>query len=385
MRRWWIAISSVLPVLLLTGCLAKVEINDQLFVLSLYLDKDVEKNEYTVTISSPLPNRLSNGAGSGSGQGQPFALVTESAPTIPLALNAIQRQMTRKLDFSHTRVIVIGNRLARAGLEDLFNWTLRERALDYSTFVMISPQDARSASELTPVFETMPSTVLKRFAVQNNVMGTTLKDCLSGYMAGTGYAMNQLSITEKPVSSQSKTEKWAGVDGIGLFDSTRLKSVLNIQQTRVIAWAIGSRKTPIYRPVYSVLWDGGRSKASVLFTHSESSKTISMTSSGPLVTIKLRGTADVLSLKDDKRREPTESNTYIIKELNDQIGGHLREALTISQENGADILKIGQLLNARYPDVWQELKQDWAGNYKNQVEFQIKLKLDIRNTDMQTG
>lgn len=372
----WLVLLCLLP---LCGCMAKIEINDQVFVLSLFVDKDKETGEYKVTIASPLPNRLSPGeqAGSSGAQGDPFSLADSSGTTLPLAVSKLQRQMTRKLDFSHTRVIVVGSTMAEEGMQELFNWVLRERTLDFSTFIMSSSTQAKDVAELEPIFESLPSTVLMRFAVQNNLLGTTLKECLSAYLEGTGFALSQLNVNDI-----KGTRKWVSVGNIQLYNCLEAKATLNEAQSKVTSWAIGRRNTPIYRPVYYVTWEGGKSKASVLMTTSKSSQNLMMTPSGPIVQLKLDGTGDVLSLEDDQQREATETNKLIIQELKNQIHEDLTASLRVSQEAGADVLGVGQLLEAKYPQLWDKWREDWGNHYKNDIEFQVKLHIKIRNTDM---
>lgn len=371
---------TLLPLLLLTGCWSKVEINEQAFVFALYLDKGEQEGTVEVTISSPLPNRLISGqqVGSGSNEGSPYGMVSKSGHSIAEAVNALQRDLSRRIDFSHNRVMVIGKELAEEGIGDLLDWILRERSIDLSTYMMQAPNKAKEIAELTPIYESFPSYVLQRLAIQNNMLTTTAKDCLIGQLGNTGYGLTYLSSGEIPLASENMNiRKWTGLQGIALFQKDKYKGALDLEPSRVLTWASGQ----IYKPVYNVTWDGGKSKASVLFINTKGYKEAAMTASGPVFTVKLDGTADVLSMKDEKKRSLTEVNRIIVSELYDQIGGYLNEALKTTQEKGADVLQFGNILEAKYPRAWSELKENWAEKYRTEADFNIKLKFDIRNPE----
>lgn len=367
----------------LTGCWSSVEINERAFIFALYIDKGTVNNTVDVTVSTPLPNRLVSGqqVGSGGGQGAPYAMVTRSGGSIPEALNQVQRDLTRKLDFSHTRVIVIGKKYAEEGIGDLLNWIQRERFIDLSTYIMQSSENARSIAELTPVYESMPSFVLRRFAIQNHMISTKAKDCLLGQLANTGFPLIYLSSDVVPmIGDKNQPERWAGQHGLALFQKDRFRGALDLEHSQMLGWAGGG----LNQPVFDVSWDGGASKASVLFNDTKSYKEARMGPSGPLFTVKLKGTGDIISLHDTKKRTPEEIQRIIVRELSDQLHGRLSIALRKTQELGTDVLQFGNILEANYPEAWKSLRSEWEKKYRTDADFTVKLHLDIHNAEAST-
>lgn len=364
----------------LTGCWSRVEINEQAFIFALYIDKGKEKNTVEVTVSTPLPNRLVSGqqVGSGGGQGAPYAMVTRSGSSIPKALNHIQRDLTRRLDFSHTRVIVVGREYSEEGIGELLNWIQRERFIDLSTYIMQSSKSARSIAELTPIYETMPSFVLRRFAIQNHMIMTKAKDCLLGHLANTGFPLIYLSSEMVPmIGDKNQPERWAGQLGLALFQKDRFRGALELEDSQMLGWAGGG----LNRPVFDVSWDGGASRASVLFKMTKSYKEARMGPSGPLFTVKLNGTGDIISLHDIKKRKPEEIRRIIVRELNDQLHSRLMKALRKTQELGTDVLQFGNILEADYPEAWKSYRSQWERKYSTDTDFAVKLHLDIHNAE----
>ncbi|GAF09367.1 hypothetical protein [Paenibacillus pini] len=70
--KWLIAFISFI---LISGCWSKMEVDEQVFVFALYIDKGEKPGTVEVTISSPLPNRMNSGqqAGSSGAGGKAYA------------------------------------------------------------------------------------------------------------------------------------------------------------------------------------------------------------------------------------------------------------------------------------------------------------------------
>lgn len=372
----------ILPLLLLTGCWSRVEINEQLFVFALYIDKGKEPGSVEVTISPPLPNRMQSGKqAGGGGKGNPYAMVNKTGPSLPETINIIQRDMTRQLDFSHTRVVVVSREYAESGIHDILDWIMREPALNLSTFIMASTGEAKKIAELTPVFEQMPSFVLMRFEILNNILATTAKDCLLGELGGQGFALTYLSSGVKPlISEEQKMEHWTGIKGAALFHKDKMVGSMEHDETKALAWAMDH----IRRPIYTVTWDGGKSKASVLFLRTNSKKEAHMTDSGPLFTVKLEGTGDMILLEDSKKRSSVELNKIIVNELKEVISTDMKNALRTTQKKGADVMQFGNMLESKYPDIWEKWIVNWGEHYREEAQFEVKIKLLVRNSDSST-
>ncbi|QOT10597.1 Ger(x)C family spore germination protein [Paenibacillus sp. JNUCC32] len=372
----WLKI--LLPLSLLTGCgfnMTKVEINEQTFVFAMYVNKGPQDESVEVTISAPLPNRLTSGRqAGGKGGGDPYAMVTKSSTTVQDALHLIQRDLSRRFDFSHTKVVVVGKSYAEAGLADLMDWLQREPTTNMSIYIMVAPGDAKKVAELTPVFEQMPSEVLTRFADQHNMITTNLKDCLYAESANQGYALTYLSAGMKPmVADQEKLEPWAGIQGTALFRKHKLVATLPMKESLAVSWGVNELKAPLY----TVSWNDG--KASVFLISTSSSKSVRMVSGHPVFTIKLKGTGDVVYKKNQKQLDTLQAKEIIEHELNDQIASYLRKALHTSQRVGADILQLGMLVDWNYPDHWQQVRSNWPDYYKNEVEIQVDADIKVRN------
>ncbi|MNO19484.1 Spore germination protein B3 precursor [compost metagenome] len=374
----------VILLLNITGCWSsKVELDELTFVYGMFIDEGKEPDTVEITINSPLPNRL-NAAGQpssgGGGDGNTYSTVSKTAGTIADAMLLIQKDLTRQLSLSQIKVIVLGKAFAEQGIGELLLWIEREPSLPLGSYVMASPGRAKEMSTLTPIYEQLPSDVLKNFGSERYLFSTTIKDCLFAEASGVGFAINNLSFGKKEeTSKEGKPEYWAGIQGAMLFQKDKMKGTLKLKEGRALAWAAGSLKLA----VYSVDWDEGQSAASVLFESTKSSKKLILTDQGPVFNVNLKGRASVIYLRDPKKRDKEELSRIITEKLRDKVSANLTEAIRNTQKAGADVLQLGLLLEWNDPKLWNLLKERWENYYAQEAD--IKVKTDFHIVDYGTA
>ncbi|MEK4295322.1 hypothetical protein BSK65_24650 [Paenibacillus odorifer] len=374
----------VILLLNITGCWStKVELDELTFVYGIFIDKGKEPGTVEITINSPLPNRL-NAAGQpsigGGGDGNTYSTISKTAETIPEAMLLIQKDLTRQLSLSQLKVIVLGKTYAEQGISELLLWIKREPSLPLGAYVLASPGSAKEMNTLTPIYEQLPSDVLKNFGSERYLFSTTIKDCMFAEASGVGFAINNLSFGKKEeTSKEGKPEYWAGIQGAMLFQKDKMKGILKLKEGRALAWALGSLKLA----VYSVDWDKGQSAASVIFVSTTSSKKLKQTVKGPVFTVNLKGKASVIYLRDPKNRDEEELSQIIIAKLKEKVSDNLTEAIRNTQKAGADVLQLGLLLEWNDPKLWKQIRERWENYYAHEAD--IKVKTDFHIVDYGTA
>ncbi|WP_068618523.1 Ger(x)C family spore germination protein [Paenibacillus tuaregi] len=368
----------LLPFLLLTGCWSKVEIDEQIFVFAIYVDKGDKPGTVKLTISSPLPNRMMSGqqAGSGgSGGGKPYAIISKTGDTIPDAFMDLQKDLTRRLNFGHTREIIVGRDYAEEGIGDLLDWIRMEPAFHISSFLGTAPGKAREVADLIPLYEQMPAEVLRKMNLQHVMFSTTVRDCLIANSSKVGFVTNYMLVGTQPTPSENgKSEEWVGIRGAALYQHDKFKGTLEAEEARALAWATGR----LDRLAYTVYWDKGDSRASVLFTDLKATKKVTLSDGTPRYTITLTGFGDLLYKKDSKQRDETELNSIITTQLNAKVKLDLERALHQTRQLGSDALGLGLLLEWKYPGLWERIREDWTDYYKDKVEIEVKTTMNVR-------
>lgn len=364
----------------LTGCWSKIELDQLTFIFGMYIDSGEEPGTVEVSINAPLPNRLLSSAQTGGSPGKSYSLVTKTAPTITDAVIMIQKDLSRRLEISHIKAVVIGKEYAEQGISEILDWFKRQPEFPIGTYIMAAPGKAKEIAELTPTFEQLPDQVLMNFSRQNLTFATTVRSCLLAEANGMGYAMNYLSISEKPgEKEQGEPVKWAGVQGVMLFHKAAMQQVLNIEDSRSLSWAAGHLAGHIALPMYTVKWEEeGKGTASALFYTSKASKRLKLGSDGPVFEIRLKGKASITFFRDAEGHSASDKSAVIMEKLREKVTADVTRSIEATQKAGVDVLQLGMLVEWKYPGEWKKLQEKWDDYYR---EAQINVVADLSIED----
>ncbi len=286
--------------------------------------------------------------------------------------------MTRRVNLSHIRVVVVGREYAESGIDELLEWIKIAPPFHLDIILLAAPGKAKEIGKLTPLFEQLPSEVLTRFFTQYSMLRTDARRSLMTDLSGEGFALPYLSITDKPGFFQGKTkttERWVGIQGAALFQDKKLRSTLPLKEARALTWALEQLKVP----VYTVTWNEGKNRASVRLTKVRSKRSARITKEGPEFTVKLIGRADILALHTEKHQDSLETNKQIEAGLDKQVGNDLRKALAATKKAGVDVLRLGSLLDWSYPRLWSELGPQWKDYYRSNAKIDVMTDIKIQN------
>jgi spore germination protein KC len=367
----------------LTGCWSKIELDELTFIYGLYIDTGENPGTVEVSISSPLPNRLISGAqgGSSSGDGQAYSMVSKTAATIPDAVILIQKDLSRRLEVSHLKIVVVGKKYAQQGIGDMLEWFKRQPEIPLGTYIMAAPGRAKEIPKLSPVFEQLPDQVLSNIVKENIMYSTTIRDCMLSEASNMGYAMNYLSFgTINETSDQGKTEYWAGIGGVMLFQDKKMKGLLKIKEGRSLALAAGHLAGHNTLPVYSITWeDDGKGAASAIFLSNKASTSVKMTAEGPVFAVKVKGRAGITFFQDSEGRKADQLSELIITKLQAEVVKEISESLEQVRKTGADVLQLGMLLEWNYPEEWKRLREHWEDYYSREAQIKVTAKFRIED------
>lgn len=359
-------------ILLCSGCWSKVEINERTFITTMYVDKGEKPGEIDISLSMPLPNRISPEGTGGTGK-NPYALVSASASTIADAMEKIQTDLSRKMSWGHTRVVVFGEAYAREGIQDAMEWISREPLFHLSSYIMVAKGRARDVADLTPVFEESPSDVLKEFATEENMLKTQMLSVLMADKMNQGFAAPLLESRETTMASEdNKRKQWTSQVGGALFKQMKMVDLIPPNETRSIAWA--NRKLD----TLAVSVETEDEKASMTIYNMNSKIKVKLVNGQPFFDITLRGQAELNSVIPILKVKDIVSVKQIEQKANEKVSAYLTNAIRTGQRKKADILMLGYRLEWAYPRVWKQLRPVWNDYVKNELQFNVHVKINIQ-------
>ncbi len=122
--RWKPLVALFLTACLLAGCWDRVEINDVAFVMVSGFDREPQhkiRQELLIAMPGQMGGAGTSGGGGGTNGNQPFYSDSAVGDDVTDTLNILQSRMARYINFSHRRVLIIGEETARSGLSDLLD------------------------------------------------------------------------------------------------------------------------------------------------------------------------------------------------------------------------------------------------------------------------
>lgn len=131
----------------LTGCWDRFEINDLAIVLVTAVDFGDDENSYRVSVQFPLTGKLggTSGGGGGSGEGgggKPYYVDAATGTNLRECSDAIQRRLSRRLSYSHRRIILVSERVARKSIRELFDLLSRHAENRLSSILVVVEGEA---------------------------------------------------------------------------------------------------------------------------------------------------------------------------------------------------------------------------------------------------
>ncbi|MBY4605806.1 MULTISPECIES: Ger(x)C family spore germination protein [Bacillus] len=219
------AVAPLLVCMLLAGCWDRTEINDIAFVVSSAIDK--KKDQYRVAMQIPLVGQLGGQTGGGGGTtgSKTWYVDSASGTTIKEANNKLQTSLSRTINTSHRRTVVIGEDMAREGVAPVFDILTRNPQNRLTALFLVSQGEARDILNTDVQLEQFPAEMIRELAI----LATNRPVFLSRFMSDLVEKGND---PYAPVISSSKTKPGGKgksnlkIDGLAIFKKDKLVDIL---------------------------------------------------------------------------------------------------------------------------------------------------------------
>ncbi|WP_044337887.1 Ger(x)C family spore germination protein [Rossellomorea aquimaris] len=189
----------------LSGCANKIEIEEAGFVLVIGLDKPVDGKGIVITFQ--LADPLSGSPGSQPAGQQEEKTITLQAPDLITAKYLLNVSETRKINFFHTKAMVVGEEFARSKeFLPLISTLARDPQVRRDMFMIVSKERAEDyLRNNKPAFETSPHKyydfMSRRWDISSMVPPSTYHQFLTQTEADAGLS---LSIYSTGIKKEAK-------------------------------------------------------------------------------------------------------------------------------------------------------------------------------------
>ncbi|MDF2958368.1 MAG: germination protein Ger(x)C family [Paenibacillus sp.] len=368
---------------LLTGCWDRTEINDIALVTGVGIDLKNEK-EIELIAEIHIPKTMGGGGGGGGGitgsSGSQTFVRRGAGNTIAEAISNLQEKLPREVFWGQTKVIVIGETMAKKGIRVPLDFLTRHPQPRLRSHVFIAEGTANSVLSLKPPLERSPSEVLRELASSEVLMNVTLKKLLQ-MLNGDGQSAAIPMITILSDSNEAKSPHTiAYVNQTAIFKKDKMVGRINDKLTRGVLWL----RNEIKQANVSIKPQEGEGYVSTMLLRGNSKLVPKIEGGKWKMTVKAEAEEDVIVNGSNLDL----MNPKIIQMLQKDMETDLRQRLVrtiekIQKEMKVDILGFSEEFHRKYPKEWRKVKADWNEVFPS-VQVTYEIKANIRRPGLAT-
>lgn len=368
--------SLLLATLPLTGCWDRTEINDLGIVLAAGIDKKEDKT-VELSVQILIPRSVSLG-GQGSG-GENLTIVrSASGANIADATARLQLRLPRRLFFGHTKVFVFGEKLAKAGIRDQFDFLIRYPEIPTRAYMFVSKKDAKEMLSLTPPLEKYSGEVLREMSILKNNMNVTLKE-MQQMFRDESEGANLPLIDTLPLESVQNKETVPSITGIAVFKKDKMVGLIEGKVASGIVWIKDKMKTT------TITMEPSKTKgfmsAQLLQSHTE---LIPQIKEGEWI-IHVKTVANFRLIQNGTDLVVSSKYTpKLEKEFERDIDNCIVMSVNqVQKKYKVDIFGFGEAFNRKYPKKWDKVKDRW-NEFFPKIKIKTETKVYVRRKGMIT-
>ncbi|PLS08559.1 Ger(x)C family spore germination protein [Neobacillus cucumis] len=371
-RLWFTCIISVV---LLTGCWDRSEINDIGFVVATGVDKG-SNNKILFSLQIPLPSSMggagsSGGGGGTSGEG-PFLVAQGVGGNERQGIEDIQTKLSRRVYLGHRRVHIIGESLAKEGIEKSLNAIFTQPRSRISTFLLIAKGDAVKLLKSQPRMEQYSGEGMREMSKSG--INMTARDALQD-LSREGKDMVIPMIETAGTTKDDKSKKEVQMDSFAVFKNDKLSFSTTRKEASGILWLFEKmNKKSVSFPVAK------NEELSVLIFENSTEPNLQMVDGKPTFLLTVRAAGVLFENEPNYRIEDPKTYRLIISKMENQIKKEILAILKHAHSQGVDVFGFGWYLFKNKHQYWeQKWQKDWRTMLPD-LKVTVKVDADIHRS-----
>jgi spore germination protein KC len=376
----------LLCLLMLTGCWSRRELNELLIVLGVGVDwKD---GEYLVSFQVVNPSEIS--AQRRGGDRPPSTLYQTRGKTIFEAARSLTAEAPRKVYMGHLQLYVIGEELAKRGIKDFLDNSVRDNELrmDFNIVVARGMMAEDILKLFTPV-EKLPSYSMQQSLQTSQrswapTVAMTLDEALNK-LSGKGFELALTGI--KLIGDTSMGQSKKNVEFFQPPSRFRYMGIAAFKEDKLIGW-LDEQESKGYTDITNNLDSTSieipcaeQKYTGIEITSSKSKLKVSVENGKPVMDVSIRAEANIVSrqCRDIDLTDP-QTIRRLEQETKQIIQSNVEATVARAKKMKSDIIGFGSQLGKDQPAYWKEVKDTWNDEMFPQTIVNYKIELFIRKT-----
>jgi spore germination protein KC len=366
--------------ILLSGCWDRTEVNDLALIVGLGIDQ-TKDGKIMLTVELIIPQAVGGGqmmGGGGGGGGGQTIVRLGTGTTVADAISNLQEKLSRRVFWGHTKVIVFGERAAKAGIRQHLDFLSRNPQIRLRSNLLVSKGTAKSVLELLPPIEQSSAEVLRELSESQLLLNVTIKDALQMLSGDTGALALPMVKILPPEKGKKDLQTIAFIQRTAIFKKDKMIGDINDRLTRGVLWLRNEVKQS--NITITLKGEKGNITSTLISAHTEF---IPKYEKGKWKMIVKTTAEDDILLNGTKLDLLNPKYTKMIeKELENETNKRIRAALKkVQKEMKADVFGFAEIFHRKYPREWNQVKDRWEEIFPT-VEVIVKTKAYVRRPGM---
>ncbi|MEW9671909.1 Ger(x)C family spore germination protein [Ammoniphilus sp. 3BR4] len=376
----WRNMASALGVFLLlfaAGCWDRQEIEERTSVVAVALDQSKEgKGLLRLTVQIPIPKKIAgSGASGGAGGGGREAVRVMSATgyTLSEASRNLQKRLNQEIFYGHTRIIAVGEDLAREGIDTVVDALRRTPQIRRLLWPVVVKGEALQLLQSNPRLEQIPMMYLMDLLNNNAKMGTIPDVSLGRFFIHLSDSSREPGMNM--VEATSDEVKWVG---LAIFEESKMIGQLD---PREVVSLLQIRDEKIGGTIEGACEGEGGKKVAFSPKTIKTEKKYRKRAGEMGVQVKVRLEGDIMESQCSTDLAKQETLRDIQMELEAEMEQRADRLLRhLQKEVKQDLFAFGMDIRAKHPDWWDPKK--WEEEFLN-MKMDVKYEILIRRTGME--
>ncbi len=385
-KLFYIILCMTLIMVTLTGCYDNREIEDLAYVVAIGID-EADNNMFNLTFQTAVPKSIT------TGEGETTDIKSFKTDNFLSGFRKTGRYLSKKINLSHTKIIVVSEEIAKRGLLPFLNGLQNYMELRPNVNIIVAANGAKNYIEsLQPKLSANPTKyydmMFKSYQTDFRVPSSQLGDYLyrtrsTGSQPVTIYTEVDNTVVEsKKPETDKPEEKGAGeekksmsIKGLAVFNRDKMKGSLDSEETSLYALMTGAIDT-IKLEVKDPLDERYKILSNVSLDRS-SKTSVQVYGDKPQINIELNLHADIEAVQSNIIYSDTAKLQKVQKEYEDYLKNEMNSLLSkASNTYKSDIFGFGQIAKKNYSSVsqWEQIK--WHEIFPNAV-YKVSINMTV--------
>ncbi|MBD0381032.1 Ger(x)C family spore germination protein [Paenibacillus sedimenti] len=377
-RRIWMICLSLSALFALTGCWDHAELPDRGFVMGVALDRAEDgKISLTTQIFKPAQGV---GAAGGKAGGTAYVNVTTVDDTVPTAIRDIPINLGRKAQWSHTRLIIIGEKLARE--REIFNLLevfYRDHEPRLTISIMIAEGRADQYLKMRPHIE---NTIAQQLFQSEKATAVSSGKTIDLNLLNLGLQLkSQVGNAMVPYLYLTKdsSSKVTNTAGIAMFKEGKFAGKMEPEKVEILQMLLNKYEGGMIDiPCQNPSQQNPKVEAAEVLTMKSKWRPTAMEENSLKVHVKLNMEVAVVELSCSKL-ETVEEEKKFAKTIEEQMKHRITETTDWLKKNKFDAIGLGNKVYQKNPSLWKKWKKNWDDRFA-ESEFDIDVEVKVMNS-----